>query len=291
MCDLRGCHTHQYHPDLFKDKIVTSFCNGFFLQELPRIVRAGKPKCTIWHNCMTWPFQAEMDAFKAGLIDKVAYVSEYQKTMLRLAWERAGVPIPETFEGYRPHFNPCNHVGWDMSLKPTEYFGVGRISRDDPGKFAPDTWDIFRGVKADRPVRVFILGYGYEARKKLGPPPQDLDGRVWYPGEVSPQVFYRHVHCVIHKTGGSRESYCRIVPECYATGTVIVAENDYAFPELVRHGQTGFLCDTSEQMSASASALASHPDQAADIAMAARRHLDAIAGDEACWPAWQKILS
>src|SRR6266545_1454483 len=52
-CDERGCITHDYHPRIFKDKLVVSFCNGEFLRLLPEIHALGKPAVTVWFNCMT----------------------------------------------------------------------------------------------------------------------------------------------------------------------------------------------------------------------------------------------
>jgi len=41
LCDLRGCITHEYSRDVFKDKFVVSFCNGEFLRLLPEIIQAA----------------------------------------------------------------------------------------------------------------------------------------------------------------------------------------------------------------------------------------------------------
>ena len=38
-CEMRGCIVHHFHPGIFRDKIVASFCNGEFLQKLPEITR------------------------------------------------------------------------------------------------------------------------------------------------------------------------------------------------------------------------------------------------------------
>ena len=83
----------------------------------------------------------------------------------------------------------------------------------------------------------------------------------------------------MHKTGGSRESYCRVLVEAYAHGVVPVVENAYAFPELVVHGETGFLAESSAHMSELASELAHDPKRHCRIAHAGREYLEATLCD------------
>ena len=95
---------------------------------------------------------------------------------------------------------------------------------------------------------------------------------------------------MIHKTGGSRESYCRIVPECYAYGVPIIVEDDFAFPELVIDGETGFRCGSSEEMSYRASLLAFDEPLRKRIVEKGRMFLENKLSDAATlWEAWRAI--
>jgi hypothetical protein len=49
--------------------------------------------------------------------------------------------------------------------------------------------------------------------------------------------------------------YCRIVPEIYEGGVPMIVEHDFAFPEVVEDGVTGFRCNSSDEMSYRASEL------------------------------------
>ena len=235
---------------------MVSFCNGVFLDKLPEIVQAGRPRTVVWFNCMTWPFEKELVAIRNRWIDLFGFVSRYQREYLQPQLEKYG-PV-EAFGGYRPFFNPGNRSqSIEFSYQePNGHFAVGRISRDDANKFSTDMWRMFSKVCSPRPVKVFVLGYGPNAYGRTGPAPPGLDWQTWLPGEIPVRQFYQTVHCILHKTGGSRESYCRIVPEAYAAGTVVIAENDFAFPDLIDNGTTGFICDSSEEMSYRASELA-----------------------------------
>jgi glycosyltransferase involved in cell wall biosynthesis len=99
------------------------------------------------------------------------------------------------------------------------------------------------------------------------------------------------VHCILHKTGGSRESYCRIVPEAYAYGVPIIVEDDFAFPELVENGVTGYRCSSSDEMSFRASELAFDEPRRKKMIFSAREHLlHEIASPERCWAAWERLF-
>jgi glycosyltransferase involved in cell wall biosynthesis len=96
---------------------------------------------------------------------------------------------------------------------------------------------------------------------------------------------------MIHKTGGSRESYCRVLIEAWAHGVVPIVERDYAFPELVVEGETGFMTSDSDEMSYRASWLAFHPAAHRRMAQAGRRRLEEVLVDEeACWAGWRVLL-
>lgn len=122
--------------------------------------------------------------------------------------------------------------------------------------------------------------------------PRDwIDATLWKPMRVPATTFYRSIDTMVYKTGGCRESYCRVLIEAYAHGVVPVVEHDYAFPELVIQGETGFMGKTSEEMSYYASFLAMNPSEHRRIAENARDHVARLMSPEACWEGWKDILS
>ena len=172
-------------------------------------------------------------------------------------------------------------------------YRIGRISRDDPAKFAPDTWRIFDRVLVPPTLqkKVYVLGYGENAVQRCGPPPEGLDWLTWSPNAIPAEEFYRTISTVIHKTGGSGESYCRVVVEAYAHHVVPIVERDYAFPELIIEGETGFMASSSDEMSYYASLLAHDPVRHRRMAEAGRRHLEEVLMlDDECWRPWSEVL-
>jgi glycosyltransferase involved in cell wall biosynthesis len=286
----RGGQIHDYCDDVFAGETVISFCNGSFLEKLPAIMSAGAPRAVIWFNCMTWLFEREKKAHENRWITLFGFQTDYQRRCLvpELEQIRPGVA---TFP-YRPFFN-TDSIAW--KYRPFDgYYRVGRISRDDECKFAADTWRIFERVlvPAHLGKKVYILGYGPNAARRIGPAPTGLDWQTWGPNEIPSTDFYRMVNTLIHKTGGSRENCPRTLLEAYAHGVVPVVENDFGFVELVVHGETGFCASSSDEMSYYASLLASEPRQHRRVAETARDYVaDRFGCAETCFLPWNELLS
>ncbi|HZS41107.1 MAG TPA: glycosyltransferase, partial [Polyangia bacterium] len=258
------------------------------LARLPAIMERGRPARVIWFNCMTRLFDGEKHAHASGWIDYFGFVSDYQRRVLGPELERIA---PYRAFAYRPFFNVAR-VEW-RHRAPDGCYKLGRISRDDSSKFAPDTWRIFERVlvPAGTQKKIYILGYGPNAQRAIGPAPHGLDWRTWSANEIPATEFFRTIDTMVHKTGGSRESYCRVLIEAYAHGVVPIVENDYAFPELVVHGETGFATSDSDEMSWYASQLAHSPALHRRLAENGRRHLEERLVDaEQCWRGWLEVL-
>jgi glycosyltransferase involved in cell wall biosynthesis len=290
----RGCHAHQYHSSIFAGKIVVSYCNGEFLKRLPEICSNGRPACVVWVNCMTWNFPDELAAHAAGLIDRFVFHSDYQRSMIGPALE-ALRPLRD-LAGYRPFFNMNNAL---QQLRftyrePAAYFGMGRVSRDDAYKFPDDLWKIFAQVTAPLPTKTFVLGFGANAANKCGnvPPCNWLDWMTWTPGGTTPVDLYSRIHVLIHKTGGSRENWPRTILEAMASGVAVVAEDDWALPQLIENGVTGFLCRSSDEMSYRASQLAfDEPLRKRMVHAAYERFLHEHANAERSFAPWRVWLA
>jgi hypothetical protein len=300
ICDDLGCITEPYRIGVFKDRIVASWNNGRFLCHLPEIMDTGKPRLVIWANCMTVAHEIEKLCHARRWIDRFAYISNYQRREIKPGLEKIR-PVVE-FEGYTPYLNPESrfHSIRFNYLPPGDTFTLGRISRDDPLKFSPETWQTFAAVDTGKMKRrVVILGMGDKMRRSGALEEQAACNRnfgdtEWVnlrSGEIDSGDFYKQVDCVIHQTGGSRESYCRVVVESAAAGVPFIGEREYALPELVIDGVTGFLCHTSLGMADRARQLAADESLRKRIIFQAREHLSKIASDsDKCWEPWGRLF-
>lgn len=174
------------------------------------------------------------------------------------------------------------------------YFGMGRVSRDDATKYPEDFWRIFAKVNSPLPTKTFVLGFGENAKRKCGdePPCDWLDWLYWEPGATTPNDVYRRIHVLIHKTGGSRENWPRTILEAMAAGVAVIAEDDYALPQLIENGVTGFLCKSSDEMSYRASQLAfDEPLRKKIVRAAYERFLMEHANRDLSFKPWRTLLS
>lgn len=265
---------------MFARKVVVSFCNGTFLDALPAIVTHGKPRCVLWANCMTWHFDRELEAHRQGFIDIFLFQSDYQRRRLQPTLDEIR-PI-RVLEKYRPYFSlQSRSATYSDVIKPDDYFGVGRISRDDGAKFHADTWMMLAKVCAPKPVKAFMLGFGDMAKQKCGatPPCDWLDWMYWSPQAVPAADHYRRIHVLMHLTGGSRENWPRTILEAWASGVVPIVDADFGVQEMITHGVDGFLARSPDEAAFFASRLAFDATLRADMARAGqdtlvREHCD-----------------
>lgn len=280
-----GCEIIQYTPEVFKDKNVVSYCNGIALSRLSEIFQPyHRPAKFIWFNCMTWCFDPEIIAIKNGWITHLGFVSGYQRDYLMNEYSKR---LPEMCVDNKVEFgergfpqllrySPYLDINqFDIIQKDDNYFGVGRISRADPNKYSTDCWRIFDRVLTPGPKKTFILGWSEDVGKRIGVPPAGLDWQWWTAGAIPTKEFYSKIDVMIHKTGGSRESYCRVLVEAMAHGIVPLIERNYAFPEIL--GKSDVLskfcmCDSSDEMSFRASCLAFNPIKLKELKMLCREY-------------------
>jgi Glycosyl transferases group 1 len=292
--NARGAVTHMYRPGIFTGKVVVSYCNGSFLERLADICAAGRPRCMIWVNCMTWTFEKEIECHRLGLIDLFAFQSAYQRRWL-LPELNAVRPVQE-LEGYRPYFNLARWPDQSRATKSPEQLGhyaIGRVSRDDASKYPADLWRIFGRISSPYPVKCFVLGWGPNALQKCGPPEATpgLDWMWWAPAAIQAPEFFGRLHTLVHHTGGSRENWPRVAFEAWASRVALLVECDYAWPEIVDDGETGFLCRSADEFVYRASELAHDEAKRERIVRSALQQLEAEHCDaQKSFAAWNRVL-
>jgi glycosyltransferase involved in cell wall biosynthesis len=140
---------------------------------------------------------------------------------------------------------------------------------------------------------VFILGYSDEVGKKIGPPPPGLDWIWWTAGGIQTRELFSKIDVMIHKTGGSRESYCRVLIEAMAHGIVPLVERNYAFPEILsksEHLANFIMCDSSDEMSFKASMLAFNKPMLTKFKTMCRTYAEENFNDSKLINNWMTVL-
>lgn len=263
---------------------VLGFCNGEFLANLAAIRQ--KTKRTVFINCMTWLFDKEKEAMQQGLIAMFLYQNEdvRQKNMPVLK-ALNGDPAIE-FMTFKPYFH--NDAFPYVKERDDEFFGCGRISRQDADKFAANTLHIYEYFVAPVFKRGLFLGFDERGEAKIGKP-YDWIRTARNQTELSQQDFYKHCKIVLQPTD-TTENWPRIGFESMASGSVLIVDNRGGWKQMIRHGQTGWLCDHERDFIYYASKMAYEPNLRADMAEAARLRGLELGGLDASVAGWEEVF-
>jgi hypothetical protein len=314
-----GCRTAVGGRQWAVGGVVVAFCNERFLAAADRFRAMG---CRIvWLGCMNWLFPAErLHYVRHGCFDRHVFQSRYQRQQLvpqlrRFGYrDEQGAVIRGAFDATEFPFRPTRHLSGEV-------FTVGRISRAAADKFSPDTWRIYGRVReaiacgagvppavgrsstASLPGRsetpsyalgqsqlhVRVLGWSAEVEARVGPPPPWAECRP--PGSCTPQNFLATLDALVHAGGTTAENWPRVGLEAMAAGVPVVADRRGGWTEMIRHGETGYLCDDDQQFACCAARLAGDEPHRLEIIRRARRAVETeLANPAAIWAAWQQLF-
>jgi hypothetical protein len=265
--------------------VVVALCNTKFLAAAAQFRRLG---CKIiWLGCMNWLFPAERLHYRAeGLFDRHVFQSRYQHDQLVPQLRHYGY---EEGRGriIRGAFDPAEFPFRPLSHAPGEVFTIGRISRAAAEKFSPQTWAIYGRVP--HPLRARVLGWAGEVRARLGPPPSWAD--CLPAGAQTPQEFLATLGALVHAGGEAAENWPRVGLEAASAGVPVVADHRGGWREMIRHGQTGYLCQSDDQFAYYTARLAYDEPHRLQIARQARAALETeLADPAAIWARWRQLL-
>ena len=286
-----GCGTAEGNPDNLHavaglaGGVVVSMCNTKFLAVAERFRELG---CRIvWVGCMNWLFPEERLHYrKCGPFERHVFQSRYQHDQLvpqlrKFGYDDArgriirGALALEEFP-----FRPLPHP-------PESMFTVGRISRAAIDKYSPRTWEIL--AKIPHPIRARLLGFDEEIRRRLGPTPRWAECLA--PGSQAPREFLATLHAMVHAGGRATENWPRVGLEAMAAGVPVVADHRGGWREMIRHGQTGYLCENDDQFAYYTARLAYDEEHRQQIVRQARRELEQrLANPETIWEQWKELL-
>lgn len=263
---------------------VIGFCNAEFLEHLPTIRKHTRR--TIFVNCMTWLFEQEKQGMEEGLIAMFLYQNEEvrQKNMPILRALNHDPSIQ--FMSFRPYFHNADFPY--MVERPQDFFGCGRISRQDADKFSANTLLIYEYFVSPVPKRGLFLGFDQRSEAKIGTP-FDWIRIARDQSEVSQQEFYQHCHIVLQATD-TTENWPRVGFEAMSSGSVLIVNNRGGWRQMVEHGKTGWLCDHERDFIYYASKMAYEPGLRQDMAEAARLKGLELGGMEASIASWEKVF-
>jgi hypothetical protein len=286
-----GCRTcHVAADDLpgvpgLAGGVVVSISDTRFLAEARRFRRLG---CKIvWLGCMNWLFPQERLHYRRyGVFDRYVFQSDYQRAELGPQLARHGYDesrgriIHGALDVAEFPFRPRDHLA-------AETFVIGRLSRASPDKFSPNTWRIYGRVPG--PIAARVMGWDASIEARVGRPPPWAE--CLPPGAETPQAFFSQVHCLAQAGGEAVENWPRVGLEAMAAGVPLVVERRGGWQEMIRHGQTGYLAGSDEEMTGCIARLAADRVQRRRIVEQARAAVEnELADPNVLWRQWSELL-
>lgn len=263
---------------------VFGFCNKEFLLALEKI--RERTRRTIFLNCMTWLFENEREAMAKGLIAMFLYQNDDVRIKHQAALLAINPDPKIRFLTFTPYFEASRFP--HITERGTEFFGCGRISRQDADKFARQTLHIYEYFVSPRWKRGLFLGFGQRSENKIGKPYSWIRTARDH-NEVSQQEFYRHCEIVLQPSD-TTENWPRIGFEAMASGSVLIVDDRGGWQRMVKHGETGWLCKTPRDFIYCASRMAYEPNLRADMAEAARLRGLELGGLDASMASWEMVF-
>lgn len=189
----------------------------------------------IFSNEMMWEFKGEAKAVKAGLIDKVLFVSDFQ-----------AAKFGELYRGV-PSAIPGNYVApedFEFRDRRNATFTIGRLSRPEPDKY-PDDFPVFYEELGLRDVKYRVMAWDEKVRQKyrwhrFGP-----EWELLGPQKQDAEKFLHSLDLFVYPLGHRfKESWGRSTVEAMLTGCVPLVPAGHQFHNLMVHGESGFICQT-----------------------------------------------
>ena len=271
-----------------KGSVVISMCNSNFSRNANKFRRIG---CKIiWVNCMTFLFQEEVShyAMFGKCYEKYVFQSNWQKKQIEPQLKRfhykpeQGHLIRGAFCVDEFEFNPKPH-------KPRETFYVGRLSRAAEDKYSSNLWPIIEAIQHPKAARV--MAWNDSVEQKCGKPPSWA--QVLGSCEETVQQFLDSLHCMLCVNGGAGENWPRIGLEAMACGVPIVAQGQWGWREMIKHGENGLLAQLKNEFDELAyfcAELAYNEDRRQELIHSAYEWVKDTCDPSKIWPEWEHMI-
>jgi hypothetical protein len=275
---------HNSFSSIERDAPVFGFCNSEFLENIDAIREYSTN--TVFLNCMTWLFEMEKACMAEGKIRTFLYQNEDVR-VTQSAVLRALNPSAEVnFLTFVPYFDASRFPF--IEQRSTEFFGCGRISRQDADKYARNTLHIYEYFVAPVFKRGLFLGFDQRSEQKIGKPYAWIRTAVDQ-NECSQQEFYRHCEIVLQPSD-TTENWPRVGLEAMASGSILIVDNRGGWRRQIEHGVTGWLCDHERDFIYYASKMAYEPNLRKEMARRARNRVEMLAGIAASRQSWAELF-
>ena len=277
-------HGHDEFSAIESDAPVLGYCNSEFLDKIDRIREYSTN--TVFVNCMTWLFDKEKQRMAEGKIRTFLYQNDDVRKQNMPVLAALNTKAAVNFLTVQPYFDASKFPF--IEKRREDYFGCGRISRQDADKYSSSTLHIYEYFVAPQLKRGLFVGFDERSEEKIGKP-YDWIRTAVDQHECSQQTFYEHCNIVLQPMD-TTENWPRVGFEAMASGSVLVVDNRGGWRRLVDHGVTGWLCNHERDFIYYASKMAYEPDLRLEMAHRARARGESLGGAEHAKEAWTAAL-
>ena len=225
-----------------------------------------------WSNEMMWTHPGELGRLFTGLVDQVLYVSPVQRERLEPQFYQAW-----TGSLHAPRPSEVNHaisgaigqsstvLRWSMTgnyidpplfpekerylKKAEEPLVIGRLSRADPSKF-PEDFPSFYENLGMRHAKFRVMAWNQQLFARWHTHQFDDRWELLPAMREDPSAFLRSLDLFVYSLRSDcRESWGRSIVEAMLSGVVpLLPESaEHHLRNLVKHGESGFLCRDAEE--------------------------------------------
>jgi glycosyltransferase involved in cell wall biosynthesis len=194
---------------------------------------------------------------------ELVLISEFQRRMLQID----GVVHPSPIEIERFLSQPA---------KPGLPFTLGRLSRDTPDKHHADDVPLYEALLTGG-AALRIQG-GTVLKDRLRPHSQ-LE--LLPQGRFAAEEFLSTLDVFYYRTGSHVETFGRVVFEAMACGLPVVCHSHGGYADHIRHGENGFLFETTQQAAEILADLKADPGLRATVGREARRTVEQLFSSQA----------
>lgn len=199
-----------------------------------KIKEMGLKLC--FSNDMMWHFAGEAEAARQGLIDRVIFVSELQRSAFLTTYANVAYSVIDNY------VDPAN---FRFKRRNRDHgFAIGRLSRADPHKYSED-FPVFYDELAPKDVSFRVMAWSKELATKYSWHPFDSRWTFLDPLQEEPEAFLQSLHLFVYRVGHVyKESWGRAVVEAMLTGAVPLVPAGHNFENMIADGHSGFICRT-----------------------------------------------